>query len=75
MNQPTPAAHDDVDVVMRRLLAEAGDPRVEPRPEFVASLRSRVLEKVGPEPARRSWKSQVRLLAGTAPRWWRSSAR
>jgi hypothetical protein len=44
---------------MSRLVFEAGDPTVEPRPEHVADLRALILSRLGPprtdRPARTRW--------------------
>ena len=48
MNQPTSNNHvNDLDDVSR-WIAEAGDPRVEPRPEHVEQLRALLLDRLGP---------------------------
>jgi hypothetical protein len=47
-----------------RLIAEAGDPAVVPRPEFVSGLRSLVLDRLGPPRRVPGWRP--RLVAGSA---------
>ena len=55
---------DDDDNQIRRLVALAGDPTAAPRPEFVAGLRMRVLDQLGPP--RRGSRWQPRLVIGSA---------
>jgi hypothetical protein len=45
---------------MSRLVFEAGDPTVEPRPEHVADLRALILSRLGPP--RTDWPSGTRWL-------------
>jgi hypothetical protein len=47
-----------------RLIAEAGDPVVAPRPEFVAGLRELVLDRLGPP--RRVPRWRPRMVVGSA---------
>ena len=49
MNRPTSNNHRDDDEEIRGWMVEAGDPRVEPRPEHVEQVRSLLLDRVGPE--------------------------
>jgi len=55
--------HDDDDSLMSRLLAEAGIPAISPRPEFVSSLRSLMLGRLGPP--QRARRRMSRLLVGS----------
>jgi hypothetical protein len=54
----TPDRHN-ADDVMSRLVLEAGDPVVEPRPEYIAELRALILSRLGPpragRPSMRLW--------------------
>lgn len=63
MNRPTFDRLDDgEEALMQELVSEAGDPAVAPRPEFVASLRETLFNRLErPRPARR----RARLLIGT----------
>jgi hypothetical protein len=67
VSRPTPDRPDDDDPDelevddedrMARLVSEAGDPRVEPRPEHVAALRTRLLDRLGPPRAVRPWTTR-----------------
>ena len=67
MNQTTPAGSDDLDEeLIGRMIAEAGNPAVEPRAEHVADLRSLILSRI--PPARRTvlWKRPMVLGSGIA---------
>ena len=59
MSRPTPDPPDADEDVMSRLVFEAGDPTVEPRPEHVADLRALILSRLGPprtdKPSRTRW--------------------
>jgi hypothetical protein len=60
-----PVEHDpDEEVRLTEMIAEAGDPAVAPRPEFVALLRARVLDELGPPRRVSPWRA--RLIAGSA---------
>src|ERR1017187_8266092 len=59
MNRPISKNHRDDDEEIRGWMVEAGDPRVEPRPEHVEQLRSLLLDRVCP-PGRNA-TSQRRL--------------
>lgn len=59
----TPSPPDDEEALMGLYLSEAGDPRVEARPEHVTELRTRILERL--EPRRSAWRSRGRLLVGS----------
>ena len=49
MNRSTCDGRDpDAESLLQHVIAEAGDPAVVPRPEFVAELRSLLLERLGP---------------------------
>ncbi len=54
----------DAESLLQQVIAEAGDPAVEPRPEFVAELRSLLLERLGPPRRARSWRP--RFMIGSA---------
>ena len=67
MSRTTPAGSDDLDeALMGRMIAEAGDPAVEPRAEHVSELRSLILSRI--PPARRTvlWKRPLVLGSGVA---------
>ncbi len=51
---------------MSRLVSEAGDPRVEARPEHVADLRALILERLGPPPVDRRSRTRWLMVAGLA---------
>ena len=54
MRRPTPERPEEDDDFLGELLSEAGDPKVEPRPEHVAELRALILDRLGsPRPRRR----------------------
>ena len=49
MNQTTPAGSDDLgEALIGRMIAEAGDPAVEPRAEHASELRSLILSRIPP---------------------------
>ena len=62
MSRPTTDLPDD-DALIVRLVREAGDPVVEPRPEHVAALRALLLDRLGPPRAARP--RRTRWLAGS----------
>jgi hypothetical protein len=51
---------------MSRLVSEAGDPTVEPRPEYVADLRSLILDRLGPARIDRPSRTRWLLVSGVA---------
>ena len=55
---------DGKEPLFHRLIAEAGDPTVTPRSEFVSRLRSQVLNALGPSRRAPRWRS--RLVVGSA---------
>ncbi len=55
----------DEEELMSRYISEAGEPHVEPRPEHVASLRSLLLERLGPPHPRPAPRWKARLLVGS----------
>ena len=55
---------EDEDQRFGRLIAEAGDPYVAPRPEFVSTLRSMLLDALGPPRRASQWRP--RLVVGSA---------
>jgi hypothetical protein len=59
VSRPTPDRPDANEDVIARLVSEAGDPTVEPRPEHVADLRALILDRLGPprlyRPSRTGW--------------------
>jgi hypothetical protein len=58
-----PDRPDEDEEFLSRLVREAGDPQVEPRPEHVAGLRALILDRLGPPRAARPWRT--RLWAGS----------
>jgi hypothetical protein len=63
VSRPTPDQTDEDEVLLARLVSESGDPEVEPRPEHVAALRARLLDRLGPPRASRP--SRTRWLIGS----------
>ncbi len=67
MNPATPGPFDPDDPadeeLIRRIIIEAGDASVSPRPEFVSELRTLVLSRLKP-PAQR-WRRTMRLCVGS----------
>jgi hypothetical protein len=65
VSRPTPDRPDaDLDEdVLSRLVSEAGDTTVEPRPEHVADLRALILDRLGPPHTRMDWSPGKRWLA------------
>ncbi len=55
---------DDEERLMSRLVSEAGDPAIAPRPEYVSSLRALILDRLGPP--QRAARRTSRLLIGSA---------
>jgi hypothetical protein len=59
VSRPTPDRPDADEDVIARLVSEAGDPTVEPRPEHVADVRVLLLDRLGPprvdRPSRTRW--------------------
>ena len=51
---------------IKRLIALAGDPAVAPRPEFVAELRSLLLDRLGPPRRARSWRPKYMIGSAVA---------
>ena len=51
---------------MSRLVSEAGDPTVEPRPEHVADLRALILDRLGPPRAHRRSTTRWLVVSGLA---------
>jgi hypothetical protein len=56
----TPDQPDEDEEFLSRLVSEAGDPKVEPRPEHVADLRALILDRLGPP--RADWLVEPRWL-------------
>ena len=64
MNRAMPDPHDDDDDArMARLISEAGDLSVTPRPEYVADLRALLLDRLGPP--RHARRLRTKLLVGS----------
>ena len=66
MSRPTPDRPDREEELLSRLVFEAGDPEVEPRPEHVAALRALLLARLGPPKAGRPLQARWLVLAGLA---------
>jgi hypothetical protein len=49
-----------------RLVFEAGDPEVEPRPEHVAHLRTLILDRLGPPRNDWAWRTRGLVASGLA---------
>jgi hypothetical protein len=50
--------------ILARLVREAGKPSVVPDPLYAETLRSRILDRVGPEESIISWADAVRKVGG-----------
>jgi hypothetical protein len=66
VSRPTPDRADADEVLLTRLVSESGDPEVEPRPEHVAALRARLLDRLGPPRAARPWRTRWLMGSGLA---------
>ena len=66
MSRPTPDPPDADEDVMSRLVFEAGDPTVEPRPEHVADLRALILDRLGPPRTDRPSRTRWLVVSGLA---------
>ena len=70
VSRPTPDRPDEIENVdedlLTLLISQAGDPKVEPRPEHVASLRALLLDRLGPPRAARSWRTRLLVGSGLA---------
>jgi hypothetical protein len=66
VSRPTPDESDADEDIMSRLVLEAGDPEVEPRPEHVAHLRTLILDRLGPPRNDRAWRTRWLVASGLA---------
>jgi hypothetical protein len=66
VSRAMPDRPDEDDDLMTRLVAEAGDPAVEPRPEHVAALRAMLLDRLGPPPTATPWPMRRIVGSGIA---------
>src|SRR5262245_50955564 len=66
VSRPTPDRPDSDEDVMSRLVSEAGDPQVEPRPEHVADLRALILDRLGPPRTDRPSRTRWLVVSGLA---------
>ena len=68
MSRPTPDRldEDEDDDLLRFLVSRAGDPRVEPRAEYVASLRTMLLDRLGPPRVARPLRGWLFIGLGLA---------
>jgi hypothetical protein len=64
VSRPMPDRSDADDDLMSRLVFEARDPTIEPRPGHVAELRVLILSRLGPP--RSGWLLRTRLLVVAA---------
>lgn len=68
MSRPTPDRPDQE--LLSRLVFEAGDPTVEPRPEHIADLRARIHDRLGPPRTDRGRKARWLVIPGLAAACW-----
>jgi hypothetical protein len=66
VSRPTPDRPDEDMDLLARLVSESGDPQVEPRPEHVAGLRARLLDRLGPPRSARPWRTRLLIGSGLA---------
>jgi hypothetical protein len=66
VSRPMPDRPDADEDVVSRLVSEAGDPTVEPRPEHVADLRALILDRLGPPRAHRPSRTRWLVVSGLA---------
>jgi hypothetical protein len=66
VSRPTPDQPDEDEEFMSRLVSEAGDPRVEPRPEHVADLGALILDRLGPPRTDRPSRTRWLVVSGLA---------
>jgi hypothetical protein len=66
VSRPTPDRPDADEDLLARLVSEAGDPTVEPRPEHVADLRALILDRLGPPQADRPSRMRWLVISGLA---------
>jgi hypothetical protein len=68
VSRPTPDRPDEDqdEATLSRLVSEAGDPTVEPRPGHVADLRALILDRLGPPRADRPSTAPWLVVSGLA---------
>jgi hypothetical protein len=66
VRRPTPERYDEDDAFLAELVSEAGDPKVEPRPEHVAELRALIFNRLGPARPKRRPRTLWLVAAGLA---------
>jgi hypothetical protein len=66
VSRPTQDPPDADEEILSRLVSEAGDPKVEPRPKHVADLRALMLDRLGPPQANRLSKTRWLVVPGLA---------
>jgi hypothetical protein len=66
VSRPTPDQPDEDEEFMSRLVSEAGDPKVEPRPEHVADLRALLRDRLGPPRTDRLLMTRWLVVSGLA---------
>jgi hypothetical protein len=64
MSRAIPGQLDHDERLMSRLVSEAGDPAIAPRPEYISNLRALILDRLGP-PRRAPRRTMLRLLVGS----------
>jgi hypothetical protein len=66
VSRPTPDRSDADEDVISRLVLEAGEPTVEPRPEHVAELHALILDRLGPPRSDRPSRTVWLVVSGLA---------
>ena len=66
MSRPTPDRPEGDEELTSRLVSEAGDPTVEPRPEHVADLRALIHDRLGPPLVNRRMRARWLVVSGLA---------
>jgi hypothetical protein len=70
VSRPTPDRPDQDEEFLSRLISEAGDPTVEPRPEHVADLHARILDRLGPPRPARDSRARWLVISGLVAACW-----
>ncbi len=63
---PDRPEEDEDEDQLTLLITQAGDPKVEPRPEHVDGLRALLLDRLGPPRLARPWKTWLLMGSGLA---------
>jgi len=61
-----PERLDEDDAFLAEVVGEAGDPKVDPRPEHVAELRSVIFDRLGPPRSRQRIRTRWLVVPGLA---------